>query len=41
MPQDDDNDDEESLEAELAALQGRTVQKKKPKKKDGECTVNF
>ncbi len=31
----DDDDNDEDLEAELAALQGRPVQKKKPQKKDG------
>ena len=47
MPEEDDEDDE-SLEAELAALQGRPVQKKRPKKKEGRpsnfssiCTSNF
>ena len=35
MPQEDDDEDDESLEAELAALQGRPVQKKKQQKKDG------
>ncbi|XP_065062084.1 coiled-coil and C2 domain-containing protein 1-like isoform X2 [Rhopilema esculentum] len=34
MPPEDDDEDDESLEAELAALQGRPVQKKKAPKKN-------
>ena len=36
MPQEEaDDDDDESLETELAALQGRPVQKKKTQQKNG------
>ena len=35
MPPEDDDEDDASLEAELAALQGRPVQKKKAQKKNG------
>ncbi len=37
----DDDDDDEGLEAELAALQGRPVQKKKPQQKKGICPDFF